>query len=57
MKNIKPIVEHNFNHFMLYDSKLEDTKYVTKNMYYESSNKLINNGQPKTMYSKSKKSY
>lgn len=34
-------------------SKLEETKYVTKNMYYESSNKLINNGQPKTMYSKS----
>ena len=28
MKNIKPIVEHNFNHFMLYDSKLEDTKIL-----------------------------
>ena len=28
MKNIKPIVEHNFNHFMAYDYTLEDTEIL-----------------------------
>lgn len=28
MKNVKPIVEHNFNHFMAYDYTLEDTEIL-----------------------------